>query len=304
MIDGVLTQIGPVNMSRHHLTGYKKRPVTLKRLLTYIVSPTKFKSRRAGVPATGYYKFFVIDWDGDKMGAKETASRLRAAGISYIAVPSPSHWLKKPKEYRMRLLIPLTGALAVSKEGYEAQYLAFLVDIELPIPDKTASDTKRLFYPPLMKGIKQVPSANPKPTDQKRKKALKLITAYLGKRYKLRRIQEAMELAAERFPKVYGKEGNIGKWKRSERKPVYLHPKTIISLNGKEIGTFKKLALTEKHYRCDCPFDDAQLHADGQGFDYAFLQGGKILCEGHTHDDVIARLDDPALGLRLSCEDT
>ncbi len=290
-MEKLLKQIGMMNISKHHLIRYSeiKKP-TINILLTNIISPTKFKSRRKGVPATGYYRFFVIDWDDKKKGFKETLHTLRMGNISYFAFPSPSHWVKPG--YRMRILIPVSGTMATTKEGYEVQYLAFLAELGLPIPDKSASDTKRLFYPPVMKNIVQVPSGKPKPTNQSFVKSRKKIESYYGKKFPVRSVQESMEMTAEIYPKMYAKKKSTGKFERSTREEVFFSKDTVMYHKGKKIGSLEELVKDGNHHRCDCPFEGNDKHSDRKGGrDQAFVQGDRIICTSNTHGHVIGRMD-------------
>ncbi len=236
--------------------------------------------------------FFVIDWDGTRKGFRKTVRKLRKAGISYVAAPSPSHWAKKG--YRMRILVPVSGKFGSTKEAYTAQYMAFLSDVGLPIPDKTASDTKRLFYPTIMDGIRQVPSKEPKPIGQSRSEALKLIEWFYGIKYKLRGIQEAMEIAHKVLPKQYH-QTKSGWWERSQREEVCLPGNMVITHNGSPIETFDYfIAHPHDHYRCDCPFDGE--HASSSKHDCAFIQGNKIICASNTHGHLVGRREDSLLG--------
>ena len=67
----VIKQLGSMNMSKSHLTGwFVNHEPSLEEILTHNISPTMFKSRRKGVVHDGFYHFFVLDWDGDKKGFK------------------------------------------------------------------------------------------------------------------------------------------------------------------------------------------------------------------------------------------
>jgi len=306
--DKVIKQIGGLNMSKHHLTGWSEaREPSIKKLLSYNISATKFPSRRTGVTSTGYYSFFVIDWDGTEEDYHETTTKLKQHNISYIAFGSPSHWIKlKVGEYRMRLLVPVSGVMSLSKEGHEAQYLAFITDMSLPTPDKTGGETKRFFYPTVMKGITQPPHGD-KPTNQKMKKARNLVDVYLGSKYKLKNVQEAMKMVERVMPHLYEKNASTGKYKRSKRTVVDLPRSHKLYHKGKKLGKFKKLARKNRHVRIDCPFDDAHLHSDGEGRDYAFIEGDRIICESSTHGNIVGRMEDELLsrmgGMKVQYED-
>jgi len=194
----------------------------------------------------------------------------------------------------MRVLIPTTGEEPKDKAEYETQYLGFLETVGLPAPDKTATDTKRLFFPTMMQGLTQPPRCG-KPTDQSYKKAKKLYKHHKGVPYKMPSVQEVMKNLIKVIPKAYTHNARTGKYSKSSKETVELPGDTMLYHRGKEIGTFETLAADGDLCRCDCPFDSTS-HANG-GADYAFVQGKKIICQSNSHGHLMAVMPDELFGM-------
>lgn len=290
-VNAVLKQIGKVNYSRIHNKEYQLDDADLVKFLTLNHSPANMRERKKD-KVENMLGFMTIDHDGDRRSFDDESVKLRLAGISYLAYPSPSH-IEKAKEgdYRMRRVIPTKG---LTKELYPKQFLQMYKDLELDGNglDKTSNEIERFFYPPDMNTHKitepKIESGgqwivkNPKPRNVSYEYAMDHVEVYEGKPYEAKHI----------FSDEVEEKANPWNGGRSDKESVYFRDDKEFFHLGMPIGTYGELRK-KAHIRCDCPFEGAEVHSDGKnGEDQAFIKDGRVTCSSDTHGHLIGRAHD------------
>ncbi len=301
-----------LRMSSHHKTGFTMiREPTLTDILSFNYTAAVYQSGSRGGSVLRMLGNIIIDFDGgDKKQFKKLLKKLRAKGLAYLALPSPSHKNKLADgEYRMRVLV---RAKNLTPTLYKYQFLSLLQDIGWNIDedagvDGSAKDASRFFYPPVMtkNSIKEPKykdvstgkwktTGKPKPRNITLEYARKRVsfnygTPYIAKHYYK---PNEKEFLVPKRVKESGKEYQSG----TDKEIIRFDGSKIIHTNSGDM-TFRELydtCITDKvQIRCDCPFHPEE-HSDGLGRDYAWCNSeGHLLCavNGSRHEDLIGFLD-------------
>lgn len=287
-INAVLKQIGKVNYSREHKKKYELSDADLNKFLTLNHSPANMRERKKE-NVTDMLGFMTIDHDGNKTSFDDESKKLREAGISYLAYPSPSH-IEKVKEgdYRMRRVIPTKG---LTKALYPKQFLQMYKDFGLDGDglDQTSKEIERFFYPPDMNTNR---ITEPKVQIEGKWTVLKPKSRNITLEYAMNRVEvhEGKPYEAKNVfsPEI---EERVRAWNggRSDKESVYFPDDREFFHLGESIGFYGELRKLQ-HIRCDCPFEGSEAHSDGKnGQDQAFIADGRISCSSDTHGHLIGR---------------